>query len=132
MLFAQEAEAANAAGAFVNVVVLILLSFLGAYVLVGAAHAYLAIVQGTASGADEVEWPDDPFLDRVGQAVYLFLLLLVWLLPVALLARSLRRDFLPGDALPRFLVLAAPVVWLFFPVGLLSSLSAASPLTLLR
>ncbi len=95
----------------------------GTYLLVYAAYCFLVVLQGTASGQDEVTWPDEPLLDRLQQAVYLLSVGAVWLVPAGILWRGLRHDLLPDDGLLRFLLVVGPVFWLTFPFGVLSSLS---------
>jgi hypothetical protein len=102
-------------------------AIVAAYVLAYAARCLLVVVQGTAAGQDAVTWPDEPIMDWLGQAVHVAFLLALWLAPAGLLARGLRHVWLPDDPGLRTLLLAAPGLWLFFPVGLLSSLSAGSP-----
>ena len=101
-------------------------SILALYVLTYAMHCLLVVVRDTAAGQDEVTWPDEPFHDWVGGALHLVAVVLIWLAPVGVLARALRETWLPGDSPLRFLLLAVPGLWLFFPVALLSSLSVSS------
>src|SRR5439155_26740069 len=104
----------------------------GAYVLAYAAHCLLTVVEQTAAGAEQVTWPDEPAADWLSRAVFLAILLAVWLTPAGILARALREGLLPGEPGLRLLVLAVPGLWLLFPVGLLSSLSATSRLNVFR
>jgi hypothetical protein len=99
---------------------------IGVCVLAYAARCVLVIVQETAAGQDAILWPDEPFQDWLGHAVQFLELLGIWLAPSALLARMLRGVWLPEEGALRVLLLAGPGLWLFFPVGLLSSLSAES------
>jgi len=98
---------------------------IGVVVLAYAARCVLVVVQETGQGQDEVVWPNEPYVDWLGHAVLLVELLGIWLAPAALTAR-LRQMWLPDDTALRILLLAAPGLWLFFPIGLLSSLSAQS------
>ena len=91
------------------------------YVLAYAAYCFLVVVQDTAAGIDEVIWPNEPVQDWLGEAVYLLALIAIWLAPAGILARALREDLLPEDGPLRLLVLAGPGLWLYFPIGLLSS-----------
>jgi hypothetical protein len=102
------------------------LAILAAYAFALAAHCYLVVAQATAAGLDRVDWPDEMPLDWLPGAAHLGALLLVWLAPAGILARALRHDFLPGEPGLRFLLLAGPGLWLFFPVGFISALSSAS------
>ena len=99
---------------------------IGLYVLAFAAHCLLTVVEGTAAGNDAVTWPDEPLTDWMTRAFSLGVLLSIWLAPSAILSRALRNDWLEYDHALRFFLLAVPGVWLFFPIGLLSSLSASS------
>jgi hypothetical protein len=101
-------------------------------VLAYVAHCLLVIVQDTAAGIDRVRWPDEPFMDWLLRAVFLGILLSVWLVPAGILSRSLRHVWLPDDPGLRFLILAVPGLWLFLPVGLLSSLGSVSRWGFLR
>jgi hypothetical protein len=95
-------------------------------VLTYAMHCLLVVVRDTAAGNDEVIWPAEPFQDWAGDALRLVGVILIWLAPVGVLARALRHVWLPDDPGLRFLLLAVPGLWLFFPVALLSSLSGSS------
>src|SRR5262245_51303025 len=91
-----------------------------------ASHCYLVAVQETAAGNDEVRWPNDPLPDRVGDAFYLGGFLALCLAPAGIASRALRHDWLADAPALRLLLLAVPVLWLGFPVALMSSLSASS------
>ncbi len=92
-----------------------------------AMHCLLVVVRDTADGNDEVTWPAEPFQDWAGAALHLVVVIAAWLAPVGLLARALRKEWLPDDDALRFLLLAVPGLWLLFPVALFSSLSGSSP-----
>ena len=96
------------------------------FVLSYTAHCYLTVMQDTADGLDQVVWPSEPIADRLGQAGYLGFLTALWLAPAGILASALRHDVLPGQPGLLLLLIAVPGLWLCFPVGLLSSLSASS------
>lgn len=98
----------------------------GLFVLAFAARCVLVIVQETGLGQDEIIWPSEPYVDWLGHAVQFLELVGIWLAPSALAARLLRNVWLPEDSALRILSLAGPGLWLFFPIGLLSSLSALS------
>jgi hypothetical protein len=118
---------------------LMFLFFLSSSVLVGlfllayGSRCLLVVVQGTSMGADSVHWPDEAFLDWVTQSAGLVCLIILWLVPAGILARVLGEEFM-ADANPalRTLVLAVPVLWLYFPFGALSSLSSVSRWVLFR
>jgi hypothetical protein len=104
----------------------------GVFVVAFAARCVLVVVQETASGQDEIIWPNEPYQDWLGHAAQFVLLVGIWLVPSALIARLLRERWLPDDGALRILLLAGPGLWLFFPIGLLSSLSAESRWTPFR
>lgn len=117
----------GAAGPAILFVILLAASIMvGVCVLAYAARCVLVIVQETGLGQDEIVWPNEPMQDWLGHAVQFVELLGIWLAPSALAARLLRHVWLPEDGALRVLLLAGPGLWLFFPIGLLSSLSAES------
>ncbi|SRR5579883_447088 len=117
----------GAAGPAIIFMCLFVLSIIvGLATLCFAARSMLVVVQETGLGQDEIVWPNEPMQDWLGHAVQFIELLGIWLAPAALAARLLRNVWLPDDAALRILLLAGPGLWLFFPVGLLSSLSAES------
>ncbi len=95
-------------------------------VLTYAMHCLLVVVRDTAAGQDEIVWPDEPFQDWALGALHLVGVVLIVLAPAGILSRAFRQTWLPDDAALRFLLLAVPGLWLFFPVALFSSLSATS------
>jgi hypothetical protein len=116
-----------AAGPAILFVILFAASIMvGVCVLAYAARCVLVVVQETGLGQDEITWPNEPYLDWLGHSVLFLELLGIWLAPAALTARLLREVWLPDDGALRLLLLAGPGLWLFFPIGLLSSLSAES------
>jgi hypothetical protein len=104
----------------------------GFAVLMYIARCVLVVVQETGVGHDEVTWPNEPIQDWVGHAALFIELLGIWIAPAALTARLLREVWLPDQGFLRLLLLAGPGLWLFFPIGLLSSLSAESRWTPFR
>jgi hypothetical protein len=98
----------------------------GIAVLMFTARCVLVVVQETGLGYDEITWPNETYHDWLGHSVLFIELLGIWLAPAALAARLLREVWLPDQGLLRILLLAGPGLWLFFPIGLLSSLSAQS------
>ncbi|MCS6853037.1 MAG: hypothetical protein NZ700_17915 [Gemmataceae bacterium] len=90
-----------------------------------AAHSFLVVVEETAAGNDAVVWPDEPFVDWVWKVFYAAWLAGIWLGPVYLVLRRIEPAPLGETPLWKWLV-AAAVLWLLFPISLLSSLSAAS------
>jgi hypothetical protein len=116
----------NAGNAILFVCLFAASIIVGVGVLAYAARCVLVIVQETGLGQDEVVWPNEPIQDWLGHAVQFIELLGIWVAPAALAARLLRHVWLPDDTALRVLLLAGPGLWLFFPIGLLSSLSAES------
>ncbi|MGH7168853.1 MAG: hypothetical protein ACRELF_08405 [Gemmataceae bacterium] len=117
----------GAAGpAIIFVMLLAASTIVGICVLAYAARCVLVVVQETGLGQDEIIWPSEPMQDWLGHAVQFVELVGIWLAPSALAARLLRDVWLPHDGALRVLMLAGPGLWLFFPIGLLSSLSAQS------
>jgi hypothetical protein len=125
-MFLAFASFGNAGSAFVTVLSLAAAVIIGAYVLAYAAHSLVTVVESTAAGNDAIRWPDEPIADWIARGIFLGALLMIWLAPSAMLSRSLSEDWLEGDGGLRFILLAVPGVWLFFPIGLLSTLSASS------
>jgi len=92
-----------------------------------AAHSLLVVIEQTAVGFDRVVWPPERTMDWFWKPFYVFGLLALW---TALLAGVL-VPLLPLEDAPA-LALTAALVWLLWPVSLLSSLSGSSRLLLLR
>lgn len=44
------------------------LALFGGYTFSYASHVFAVISEGTASGQDEITWPDEPLVDRLGKA----------------------------------------------------------------
>jgi hypothetical protein len=122
----------NVAGAIILVLSLTAAVIVGLYVLAFAAHCLVTVVEGTAAGNDAITWPDEPIADWIARGVFFAALLLVWAGPAAIASRALREDWLPDNGSLRFILLAVSVLWLLFPVGLLSSLSAESKWMIFR
>jgi hypothetical protein len=101
-----------------------------------ASHYFLAIVESSATATarnlswkgtpfrewirDGVRWPDDLFIDYFAKVFYLGYMILIWAGPAILLGRLLMED-------PVWrLVIAGGAFWIFFPIGLLSSMASES------
>lgn len=104
----------------------------GVYTLAFSASALLIVVEGTAAGNDEVPWSKEPWSDIIHRAVYLACLLGLWMIPAGFLWNGLREVWLPDNRALRLLLIALPGLWLFFPLGLLSSLRSVSGWGFLR
>jgi hypothetical protein len=105
---------------------------IGAYVFIYAAHRFFAIVQETAAGVDEVHYPADPLMDRLPRAAYLAGLLAICMVPAGFLLKLSPDVALGGSPLLTFFVAATVILWLLFPIVLLSALSASSPWIVFR
>jgi hypothetical protein len=117
------------------IVFVCLLAALGLFAVLTAAYAancFLVAVEQTAAGIDDVAWPDEPLVDWVGKPVFLVWMVAFWLVPTGFLLRYLKDSFLPHEPILRFLLPSAFLLWLLFPISLLSSLSAQSRLVFFR
>src|SRR6478672_2298113 len=112
--------------AFLFVPLLAATAIIGGFVFAYAAHCFLTVVEQTAAGNDEVVWPDEPYLDWLWQAAYMLWLSALWLAPLVFGARAVVASQTGSAAVARFLLTAAVLTWLVFPLSLLSSLSASS------
>jgi hypothetical protein len=91
-----------------------------------AGYSFFTAFVNTAAGSDEVVWPGEPIQDWIGKGWYLVWLLAVWAVPATLLAG------LFSPSLWLYTLIVVGMLWLVFPVTLLSSLSAESRLVILR
>ncbi len=107
-------------GAIFFVLCLATTMIVGTFVFAYAAHCFFTVVEHTSAGNDEIIWPDGPFYDWLWEAVYMLWLVALWLGPIVLALRAATE----GSA--RVLVVSAALFWLFFPLMLLSSMSASS------
>jgi hypothetical protein len=110
----------------------VLTSLLTIIMLAHTGRFMMGVLQETAAGIDDIRWPDEPPTDWLLRAVRLGAILLLCLAPAGLLSRGLREMLFPNDPGLRLLVLAIPMLWLYFPIGLLSALSSVSGWALLR
>src|SRR5262249_47020414 len=129
-------EISTMAGAMANAMIFVCLMVLtllvGAFLFTYAAYLFLVIVQETAAGVDKVRWPSDPLYDKLPRAGYMACMLFICLAPAGLLVRLNRNGAFAESSLLLFFASAALLLWLIFPVLLLSSLSAASPWIVFR
>lgn len=116
----------DAGNAILFIISLLVCVVLSAYGLCVAAHCFIVTVQGTVAGIDRIRWANELFFDWITQALTLLGIASIWLIPVGLLSRALRATWLVDHPTLRILIFAVPGLWLFFPMGLLSSLSSAS------
>jgi hypothetical protein len=123
-------------GATITATILLLLMVLtmivGIFAFIYAAYRFLIIVQETAAGVDEIDWPTDPLLDRLPRAAYLAALLAICIVPAGFFLKIRPDVALGGSPLLTFLVAATLILWALFPVLLFSALSASSPWIVFR
>jgi hypothetical protein len=105
---------------------------IGAYIFIYAAHRFFVIVQETAAGVDDVKYPADPLMDKLPRAAYLAGLLAICVVPAGFLLKLNPDVSLGGSPLLTSFVVATVILWLLFPIGLLSALSASSPWIVFR
>jgi len=108
------------------VLLLVVTVIVGLVVGAYAGHCFLLIVQETAAGNNEIGWPDEPFQDWLWKFPYLVWLSGIWILPAVLLLRVLNPPVPAVTPGLWFVVVCVFILWLLFPVSLLSSLSASS------
>ncbi|HEX4592430.1 MAG TPA: hypothetical protein VH120_21045, partial [Gemmataceae bacterium] len=102
------------------VLTLVATMIVGTYVFAYAAHCFFTVVEQTAAGNDEVVRDTGPYIDWLWQVVHILWLTGLWLGPIVLAVNS----GLAGHTAA--LIVSATLVWLLFPITLLSSMSAAS------
>jgi hypothetical protein len=113
---------------------IIFFSLMVAQILVGglfltyAAYSFLHVLVSTAAGNDEVIWPGDPLFDWLFKGWYLGWIVALSVLP-ALLIVSLAH--IPPKS-PAWAMSLAGSLCFLFPIFLLSSLSGASRMYVLR
>jgi hypothetical protein len=119
-------EVAGAASAILFGIITLVQLLLSFMVLSYAGYSFLTVFVNTSAGTDEVLWPKDPFQDWMWKSWYLAWLLAVWAIPVWLVANFL------NPPVWQFALIVGGFLWLMFPLGLLSSLSASSRWVVLR
>ncbi len=113
------AGAAGSAMLFLFLFIFVIIAGSGLFAYV--SHCFLVVVEQTGTGNDEVTWPDELYLDWVWRGATMAWLLLFWLAPLGMILHGQYRDILSEDP-ALALLLAGGVLWLFFPVGILSAL----------
>src|SRR6476646_9805641 len=103
---------------------------IGTFVFAYASHCFLTVVQQTASGNDEVVWPNDPMYDWLWEAVHMLWLIALWLGTIVLALRAVTGAHAGVGVATNVIVVAAIAVWLLFPLTLLSSMAGESRWTL--
>src|SRR5262249_52198797 len=119
-------EIASAASPILFFIISIVQALLSFLVLSYAGYSFLTVFVNTSAGTDEVIWPKDPFQDWIWKTWYLVWLLAVWAIPAWLVANLL------DPPLYIFALIVVGFLWLMFPIGLLSSLSASSKWIVIR
>jgi hypothetical protein len=107
--------------AFVFIPLLALTWVIGLILAVFAAHYFLVVIDSTTAGGERIVWPDEPLTDWFAKVFYLAWLGGAWMAPLVIFGRLMTYD-----PWLRFAITAGSF-WLFFPIGMLSSLSANSP-----
>ncbi|MFO0804799.1 MAG: hypothetical protein U0791_16960 [Gemmataceae bacterium] len=108
--------------AFVFVPALVACVLFGAAFALFLANHYMNVLQSTGSGAREVSWPSEPFVDNAWKVLYLGWLIGLWLGPAWFLGQAFAKTDVP------WMRYAVPlsVFWLLYPFSQLSSLSGPS------
>jgi hypothetical protein len=109
---------------FLLVGVAVIALWVGCY----AGHSFLTVLEQTAAGSDDVRWPDQPFVDWLGPGAYFWALAGFWASVTWLAVRTLSGQLAPLAQVG----LCAGLAAFFFPLSLLSSVSATSRWVLLR
>jgi hypothetical protein len=91
-----------------------------------AAQVFLVILVGTAAGDDEVRWPGDPLYDWFLRVWHFIWILGVWSVPAFFIMKLAKAP--PAVSVAGIVAL----LWLIFPVSVLSSLSAQSNFVIFR
>jgi hypothetical protein len=107
-------------------------TIVGLYVLGYGSHCFLVVLEQTASGVDDVRWPDEPLVDWLWKLFYLAWLTGMWFVPAWLLIDGIGPALIESFPGLNFAQLVLACVWLLFPISLFSSLSANSRWVILR
>jgi len=124
--------AAGFANALMFISLMLMEVIVSFFVIAYAAHCFLVIIEDTAAGNDEVIWPQEPLYDWIMKGFYLFALIAIWLAPLGVIARILKVNGASPPLFLSWLGLALALLWLMFPISLLSAMSAQSRWVLLR
>jgi hypothetical protein len=100
----------------------------GLFVALYAAHSFLVVLEQTAAGRDEVDWPDDVIVDWFWKPFLFVWVIGFWVVPAWLLISLVALVLRP---LAGYYATLIAVIWFIFPISLLSSLHAQSRLTVL-
>src|SRR2546422_671449 len=102
----------------------------GLYTLNYGAHCFVVVLEETAAGCDEVKWPDEPILDWAWKLIFLVWLVFIGAVPAWLLVMLLMPEWLAGPL--GIVPLILGVMWLVFPLFLLSALSGRSKMVVIH
>ncbi len=123
----------SSAGSTLNFLTfLVASSIVALYLLVYGARCMLVVIEGTSAGWDRVKWPDEPVTDWLNKSLTLVGMAMLLLVPVGFLAAGLGNVWLPDEPIWRNFLVIGPALWLLFPIGAMSSLSAGSIVVLFR
>ena len=114
------------AGAMAFVLGLVVTSATVLLVWIVTSHNVIVVVEETASGNDDLVWPDEPMMDWLWHAVYLAWVILVWIMPAVLFGRF-ATEGTEEYYRPLYVILyGASAFWVVFPISLLSTMAAES------
>jgi hypothetical protein len=119
-------DVAAAGGLIIFFSLLIALILVALLVFSYAAYSFLLTLTSSAAGNDEVLWPGEPIQDWLFKVWYLGWLVALCAVPTSLVLGLLRLER------SLFVLYLAALLWLIFPVSLLSSLSAQTRLVVFR
>ncbi|MBN2022657.1 MAG: hypothetical protein JW809_07665 [Pirellulales bacterium] len=106
-----------------GLICLLVTVFVGAFWLLGLAGASLAILRDSAAGNDRIEnWPESTWIDWVVDALYVYISLII----AGTLGYAV--GWIAGLSPPAIRACAGVSVYLLFPIVMLSTLEAQSPL----
>jgi len=117
--------AGNVGSALMFFMALIATIITGIFFLACVGRALVVVVEDTAAGNEEATWPDEPFQDWILGVVVLVWLIAIWLAPYGLILRITKPAIIAEHPVLG-VVIGAVVMWLFFPIGLLSSLASTN------
>jgi hypothetical protein len=124
--------AAGFANALMFISLMLMNLMVGFLVIAYVAHCFLLVIEDTAAGNDEVIWPDEPLYDWIMKGFYLVSVVAIWLAPLGVLARILKVNGASPTQFLSWFGLAIALLWLMFPISILSAMSSQSRWILLR
>jgi hypothetical protein len=122
----------GAAGPTILFVILLVAAIIsGLYIVAYTSNVFLTIIQQTAAGIDTIAWPNEPWYDWIGKTLHLALIVACWMVPLGIVLRLIGPESL-ATSTALYVGVPALMFCCLFPITLLSSFSAGSPLALLR